>query len=606
MNLNNKKIIFSVNKLIANYSQTFHFKLKIQLKNSNEFCESKHSTKYEKNKTEININEILELNILNSSTINKDSILQFFLLIYTKTGYKSAGNANLEIINIKNNLINKIEILKCPLGKGIFEIKIDFPNDLINNDEESVKDDIVDLDINNSFNSDDKLSENQKIKQLKENVKNLQNEISNLYNVVGLLKNENLNLKDQNSLLLIDNNKIKKELTNIKKGENENNLNEINFNQKFFSGSSNDSNENNINNNPFNQKFFNNNNHTKNNENINNPSMNSSLEKYESFGSNNNNNINSNNNNNNNDNNNFIDFELDKLSVDFLETEFKKPHYHWIINSKEIKYIKPIASGGSSEVYLGDYRGTEVAVKKLRIKECKDDNLKEFKREVSSLSLLRQTNLVLFMGAIAEDNNICIVTEFCKGGTLFDLLYKNKNIYLTWSLRLKLLLEIAIGMNFLHTNNPPIIHRDLKSLNVLLTEKIEKSTDITKCKISDFGLSKFLENIDNKKLSGHLGTCHWMAPEVIENKNYSLKADVYSYGIIIWEVCCRKTPYYNMNQQQIQFYVTFKKGRPDMDLMPKDRPKEIDKLIECCWDHNPNNRPTFSQIIEYIKNIKLK
>jgi hypothetical protein len=61
-----------------------------------------------------------------------------------------------------------------------------------------------------------------------------------------------------------------------------------------------------------------------------------------------------------------------------------------------------------------------------------------------------------------------------------------------------------------------------------------------------------------------------------------------------------------MNQQQIQFYVTFKKGRPDMDLMPKDRPKEIDKLIECCWDHNPNNRPTFSQIIEYIKNIKLK
>ena len=112
MNLNNKKIIFNVNKLVANYSQTFHFKLKIQLKNSNEFCESKHSTKYEKNKTELNINETLELNILNSSTINKDSVLQFYLLIYTKTGYKSAGNANLDIINIKNNLINKIEILK--------------------------------------------------------------------------------------------------------------------------------------------------------------------------------------------------------------------------------------------------------------------------------------------------------------------------------------------------------------------------------------------------------------------------------------------------------------------------------------------------------------
>ena len=131
MNLNNKKIIFSVNKLIANYSQTFHFKLKIQLKNSNEFCESKHSTKYEKNKQELNLNEILELNILNSTIINKNSILQFFLLIYTKSGYKNAGIAELLISEIKNNSNNKIEILKCVLGKGIFEIKIEINFNLI-------------------------------------------------------------------------------------------------------------------------------------------------------------------------------------------------------------------------------------------------------------------------------------------------------------------------------------------------------------------------------------------------------------------------------------------------------------------------------------------
>ena len=95
----------------------------------------------------------------------------------------------------------------------------------------------------------------------------------------------------------------------------------------------------------------------------------------------------------------------------------------------------------------------------------------------------------------AEPDNICIVTEYCVGGTLFDLLYKKKDLILKWELRLKILLEIAIGMNFLHSNVPPIIHRDLKSLNILLTEKMEKPTDCTNIKISDCGLVFYFNNI---------------------------------------------------------------------------------------------------------------
>jgi len=68
------------------------------------------------------------------------------------------------------------------------------------------------------------------------------------------------------------------------------------------------------------------------------------------------------------------------------------------------------------------------------------------------------------MGAIAEKDNICIVTEYCAGGTLFSILHQRRELIITWDLRLRILLEISIGMNFLHTNNPPIIHRDLKSL----------------------------------------------------------------------------------------------------------------------------------------------
>ena len=217
--------------------------------------------------------------------------------------------------------------------------------------------------------------------------------------------------------------------------------------------------------------------------------------------------------------------KIDKLANDFLMGEFCKPSFQFVISSKDIKLGKNIGFGGSSEVFIADYRGTEVAVKRLRILEVKDENLKEFKREVSSLNMLRHPNLVLFMGAIAEPNNICIVTEYCAGGTLFNILHQRHDLILTWGLRLRFLQEIATGMNFLHTNDPPIIHRDLKSLNILLTSKIEKPTDMTSCKISDFGLSKIISKLDSAKeaMTGQLGTSVSISNIIINSIGWHLK-----------------------------------------------------------------------------------
>ena len=277
------------------------------------------------------------------------------------------------------------------------------------------------------------------------------------------------------------------------------------------------------------------------------------------------------------------------------------PDLRWIINSNSIKIMKTIGLGGSSDVYLGEYRGTEVAVKKLRISEAKKDYIKEYKREVSSLTLLYHPYLVLLMGVTVEPYNLSIITEYCKGGNLFELLIKRPNIDLSWELRIKILLEIAIGMNFLHTNNPPILHRDLKSLNILLTNKIETNYDTSDIKISDFGLSRLYQK--SYILTGHLGTCYWMAPEIIVNKKYSTKIDVYSFGIIIWEVCTRKTPYSCMSQQQVEFYVSVKKGRPNLKIIPKNTPPKIIELMKKCWDHDPNKRPNFDYIVDYLKRI---
>ena len=319
------------------------------------------------------------------------------------------------------------------------------------------------------------------------------------------------------------------------------------------------------------------------------------------------NNTNNNNNENsqNNQNNSSIDNKALLNSItSFINDKFLKPDLRWIINSNSIKILKTIGFGGSSDVYLGDYRGTEVAVKKLRLleaKEAKKDYIKEYKREVSSLVLLYHPYLVLLMGAIVEPFNLSIVTEYCKGGNLFELLYKNPHINLSWELKKKILLQIAIGMNYLHTNDPPVLHRDLKSLNILLTDKIEKSSDTTDIKISDFGLSRLYQK--SCILTGHLGTCYWMAPEIIVNKRYSTKVDVYSYGIIIWEVCTRKTPYSCMSQQQVQFYVSVKKGRPNLKIIPSNTPPKIIQLMQMCWDHDPDNRPSFEYIVDYLQNL---
>ena len=171
--------------------------------------------------------------------------------------------------------------------------------------------------------------------------------------------------------------------------------------------------------------------------------------------------------------------------------------------------------------------------------------------------MIRHPNLIIFLGTmLEEDNNLCIVTEYCKGGTLFDLLHKKKNINLPWNLRLRILIDISKAMNFLHTNNPQIIHSDLKSLNILMTDEIKENNvnNNVSIKISDFGLSKI---IDKDKIvwespQGIVGSVQWMAPELLQNNCIdNTKVDIYSFGIIIWEICTRVQPYKDMSAYQI-------------------------------------------------------
>ena len=311
------------------------------------------------------------------------------------------------------------------------------------------------------------------------------------------------------------------------------------------------------------------------------------------------------NNNNSNNNcaiNNSLNSNLLTNIQNFIIEKVSKPITNWIIKSNTIKILRKIGEGNSSDIFLGIYRGIEIAEKRLHLN--KEKNITEFKREVSSFISLNHPYLLIFFGVIAEPKHLSIITEYCPGGNLHELLYKKKHIYLSWKIRKEFLLQIAIGMNYLHTNNPPILHRDLKSLNILLTNDIKKSNDITDIKIADLGLSVVNEkkNLSNERV----GTCHWMAPEVINCQRYTTKSDVYSFGIIIWEVCTREMPYDSINNRETILYrVSVNRERPNIKRMPNDTPEKLKQLMEQCLEHEPNKRPSFENIIKIIKEIDL-
>lgn len=257
-----------------------------------------------------------------------------------------------------------------------------------------------------------------------------------------------------------------------------------------------------------------------------------------------------------------------------------------------LEYEEMVAEGGSAKVFRGRYKNTEVAIKQMKTSMNKNDFLNEFNREINTLSKLSHPNLVTFIGACVGDQH-CIVTEFCSGGTLFALLHEQKTVKLNWRQRAKFALDIAKGMKYLHSLS--LLHRDLKSLNVLLSAG-GLGEEMT-AKISDFGVSKV---IGDGVLTGNIGTCHWMAPEVIRGDSYGLPSDVFSFGIVLYELLARETPYKGIEPKSICYQVVNLKKRPDLNLIAATCPEELKGIMIRCWNENPASRPGFGDVVNEL------
>lgn len=347
---------------------------------------------------------------------------------------------------------------------------------------------------------------------------------------------------------------------------------------------------------------------------------------------------------------------LQKALIDYarretlLNTSLRDFQVSWEIDAKDVELLHPIGQGAFSEMWKGMWHSTPVAVKKLNtgsitnqminhqehrshaehsgyvptdiamqhVEQMEQADispedrvlLRDFRLEVSMLNKLRHPNIVLFLGACTVPPQLLIVTEFCDGGSLFAALRKR-----SWRRCLSLqdlrqvARQIARGMRYLHACH--VIHRDLKSQNMLLDRPVEDGCPVLK--VADFGLSRQFMGIGTVSgsvagvMTSETGTYRWMAPEMIRHEPYNEKVDIYSFGVVMWEMFSCEIPFAGMTPIQAAFAVADKHLRPkaESDYARQVRiPTAWRALIERCWHKDSHQRPRFNEVLRILDEME--
>ncbi|KAL1332058.1 hypothetical protein AAHE18_11G000200 [Arachis hypogaea] len=258
-----------------------------------------------------------------------------------------------------------------------------------------------------------------------------------------------------------------------------------------------------------------------------------------------------------------------------------KSEIHW----ENLQLREEIGQGSYAVVYHGIWNGSDVAVKVYFGNGYTEETLHDYKKEIDIMKRLRHPNVLLFMGAVYSQERLAIVTELLPRGSLFKILHRS-NQPLDIRRLLRMALDVAKGMNYLHHRNPPIVHRDLKSSNLL----VDKNWTV---KVGDFGLSRLKDS--TLLTSKGRGTPQWMAPEVLRNEPSNEKSDVYSFGVILWELMTQSIPWENLNSLQVVGVVGFMDRRLEL---PEGLDPQVASVIRDCWQSDPEQRPSFQELIQ--------
>eukprot|EP00118_Oscarella_pearsei_P019177 m.202262 g.202262 ORF g.202262 m.202262 type:complete len:616 (+) comp39608_c0_seq19:20-1867(+) len=253
------------------------------------------------------------------------------------------------------------------------------------------------------------------------------------------------------------------------------------------------------------------------------------------------------------------------------------------IDYSEIDFIETVSAGTYGVIKKAKWRGLIVAVKTME----SEDEKKAFRNELKQLSRVKHENIVVLYGASVQAK-VCLVMEYAEGGSLYDLLHSS-DVHYSTAQAMYWLCQCAKGVAYLHKER--LVHRDLKSPNLLLVG------NGTRLKICDFGTAcEFRTHMTNCT-----GSAAWMAPEVFEGNNYTEKCDVYSFGIILWEVTARKKPFDDIGGPAFRIMWAVHQGQrpPPIESMPAS----LENLMKLCWHKDPQQRPSFNEVAEFMEEV---
>ncbi|EXX63625.1 uncharacterized protein OCT59_024412 [Rhizophagus irregularis] len=272
-------------------------------------------------------------------------------------------------------------------------------------------------------------------------------------------------------------------------------------------------------------------------------------------------------------------------------------HYEY----KYFKHIQEIGTGGFGKVYRAKWKNSYQYFALKSLLNIEEDAIKELVHEIElQREVTFHNNVISFHGVTISDqenqsNNIkkyLLVMEYADGGSLSKYLKENFE-KLTWEVKLNLAYQLASAVSCLHDED--IIHRDLHSNNVLVNQNT--------IKLADFGLSKRIE-ASTKKKKDLFGIVPYMDPKKFSNRSYSLnkKSDVYSVGVLLWEISNGKPPFY-VEGESYDCSLAFQIVQGHRETTVPDTPIEYVKLYTECWDDNPDNRPSIQEVVERLDGI---
>lgn len=259
-------------------------------------------------------------------------------------------------------------------------------------------------------------------------------------------------------------------------------------------------------------------------------------------------------------------------------------YQEWNIDFSELTVGTRVGIGFFGEVFRGIWNGTDVAIKVFLEQDLTAENMEDFCNEISILSRLRHPNIILFLGACTKPPRLSMVTEYMEMGSLYYLIHlSGQKKKLSWRRRLKMLRDICRGLMCIHRMK--IVHRDLKSANCL----VDKHYTV---KICDFGLSRIMMETPMRD-SASAGTPEWMAPELIRNEPFSEKCDIFSLGVIMWELCTLNRPWEGVPPERVVYAVANEGSRLEIPEGP------LGRLIADCWAES-HERPSCEEILSRL------